>query len=164
MHELGWELPLIVLKGLVFVLFVISIGANLLGNVVLAKFLSRGSLGVLFGGFFHLRGQRGAQQPDHPAVFDRRGPETPHIVRLYRDTLLPQLQRIVRVGAVVYWIVVVLGSFLIFRPVLSSISAALSRQFRIGEISLSLRQRAGLCAHAVDFLLPGPDHPRIAAR
>ena len=136
MKELNWALPVIVLRMAVLG-FGISVVANLLGNVVLAKFLSRGSLSVLFSGFFLYMGSVVIKSLLSLLLSAERSKQI-HIVRLYHDELTLWLRRTIGTAAFLYWIFIALSSFMVLRPIVSALGAFLARQYKIGEMSLSV--------------------------
>ncbi len=116
---------------------VVSVVANLFGNVALAELLTRGTLDsgylglVLFAGasvlgsiLRQLLGRRSA--PPLHVVAERAGP------------LLETLARLIRYAAAAAWVLITLNEFRILRPIQNWASRVLNYPFGVGEISLTL--------------------------
>ena len=115
----------------------VSIGANLLGNVSLAEMLTAG---IIESGYFALVLYAAVTVLE--ALLRRLGarPEVRRLwlMRRHGGHLLDTLARWARVAAVIGWIAYTMTRFRIFRPVYDTARAIVTHRFEYGELSISL--------------------------
>ena len=122
---------------LAIALMCVAVVSNLIGNVSLAEVLTKGTVDsgyiflALFAGTAVLNSivrlllvRRQASRFD--AVTERAGP------------MLQALARLINVVAVIAWILAVLNSFRLLRPVLRTLHRVLTYEIGIGKVSLTL--------------------------
>jgi len=60
------------------------------------------------------------------------------VVTQHAGALLHSVSRLLRLGAVVAWVVIVLNEFRVFRPIRDAVAGILTRELKFGEISITL--------------------------
>lgn len=125
------------LMRLTVVLLVVSVVANSLGNTVLSKILSQGSLVMIYGGIIIyasaliLRGLF-ALLMQHEKVSQL------NMIKTYPEEVKAKLFQMIRWGAVIYWVFISLSAFQIYEPIFTWISELISSERKIGSVSLSI--------------------------
>jgi small-conductance mechanosensitive channel len=115
----------------------VSMGANVLGNVSLAEMLASG---IIESGYFALVLYAAVNVLDAllRGLGARREVRRLWVMRQHDGRLLESLARWTRVAAVVGWIAYTMSRFRIFRPVYDVVRAVVTHRFEYGELSLSL--------------------------
>ncbi|MFC6188347.1 mechanosensitive ion channel domain-containing protein [Pseudoxanthomonas mexicana] len=138
-HGLGWA---------AVVVLMVSIGANLLGNVSLAEMLVSATIE---SGYFAL--VLYAAVTVFEALLRRLGARKEvrrlWLMRRHGGTLLESFARWARVAAVVGWIAYTMTRFRIFRPVYDTAKAVVTHRFEYGELSISLGHVLVFCIGVV---------------
>jgi small-conductance mechanosensitive channel len=122
---------------LAIVALLVSATANVFGNVTLAEMLTAaivdsGYVGlVLYAGVTVLGSVL-------RLLLARRVLSRFRVVTQHAGPLLQSFTRLLRLGAVVAWVAIVLNEFRIYRPIRDAISSVLTYQLKFGEISLTL--------------------------
>jgi small-conductance mechanosensitive channel len=127
---------------------VVSIGANVVGNVSLAEMLASG---IIESGYFALVLYAAV------TVFEallrrlgaRRGVRKLWLMRRHGGTLLQSLARWARVAAIVGWVAYTMSRFRVFRPVYDTAKAIVTHRFEYGELSISLGHVLVFCIGVV---------------
>lgn len=138
-HALAWA-------GVVVLL--VSIGANVVGNVSLAEMLASG---IIESGYFALVLYAAV------TVFEallrrlgaRPGVRRLWLMRRHGGTLLQSLARWARVAAVIGWCAYTMSRFRVFRPVYDTAKAIVTHRFEYGELSVSLGHVLVFCIGVV---------------
>ena len=111
--------------------------ANVLGNVSLAEMLigsilDSGYVGlVLYAGVTVLASVL-------RLLMARRALSRFSVVTRHAGPLLQSFTRLLRLGALLAWLVVALNEFRVYRPIRDAVAGVLTHQFKFGEISLTL--------------------------
>jgi len=138
-HGLAWAAVVVLL---------VSVGANVLGNVSLAEMLASG---IIESGYFAL--VLYAAVTVFEALLRRLGARREvrrlWLMRRHGGTLLESLARWARVAAVVGWIGYTMSRFRIFRPVYDTAKAIITHRFEYGELSVSLGHVLVFCIGVV---------------
>lgn len=138
-HGLGWA---------AVVVLMVSIGANVLGNVSLAEMLVSATIE---SGYFAL--VLYAAVTVFEALLRRLGARKEvrrlWLMRRHGGTLLESFARWARVAAVVGWIAYTMTRFRIFRPVYDTAKAVVTHRFEYGELSISLGHVLVFCIGVV---------------
>jgi len=115
----------------------VSAVANLVGNVSLAEMLTSG---ILESGYVGLVLYAGVTVLSSVIrlLLARRLVARFSIVTQHAGPLLHSVTRLLRLGAVLAWIIVVLNAFRIFRPIKDAVLAVLTHPLKFGQISLTL--------------------------
>lgn len=116
---------------------IVSVGANVVGNVSLAEMLASG---IIESGYFALVLYAAV------TVFEallrrlgaRRGVRRLWLMRRHGGTLLESVARWARIAAVIGWVAYTMSRFRIFRPVYDTAKAIVTHRFEYGELSISL--------------------------
>lgn len=127
---------------------VVSIGANVVGNVSLAEMLASG---IIESGYFALVLYAAV------TVFEallrrlgaRRGVRKLWLMRRHGGTLLQSLARWARVAAIIGWVAYTMSRFRVFRPVYDTAKAIVTHRFEYGELSISLGHVLVFCIGVV---------------
>ncbi|CAN7514380.1 mechanosensitive ion channel [Pseudoxanthomonas sp. LjRoot143] len=127
---------------------VVSVGANVVGNVSLAEMLASG---IIESGYFALVLYAAV------TVFEallrrlgaRRGVRRLWLMRRHGGTLLETLARWARVAAVIGWFAYTMSRFRVFRPVYDTAKAIVTHRFEYGELSVSLGHVLVFCIGVV---------------
>ncbi|MEJ2791404.1 MULTISPECIES: mechanosensitive ion channel domain-containing protein [unclassified Pseudoxanthomonas] len=130
------------------VVLVVSIGANVLGNVSLAEMLASG---IIESGYFALVLYAAV------TVFEtllrrlgtRREVRRLWLMRRHGGNVLESLARWARVAAVIGWIIYTMNRFRIFRPVYDLTKTIVTHRFEYGELSISLGHILVFCIGVV---------------
>jgi small-conductance mechanosensitive channel len=111
--------------------------ANVIGNVSLAEMLT---VAILDSGYVGLVLYAGVTVLASVLrlLLARRALARFNIVTQHAGPLLHGFTRLLRVAALVAWIIVILSEFRIFRPISAAVSSVLTHELRFGEISISL--------------------------
>lgn len=117
------------------VLLVISAVSNVLGNVSLAEMLTAG---VIDSGYLALMLYAGINVIIALLHWLLTLPNLAHTVRKYSQPLLGLLIRLLALAGIVGWLIYMMQSFRVLRPVYTLLQSVLSRQFSFGDISISL--------------------------
>jgi len=116
---------------------IVAAVANVLGNVSLAEMLigsilDSGYVGlVLYAGVTVLASVL-------RLLMARRALSRFSVVTRHAGPLLQSFTRLLRLGALLAWLVVVLNEFRVYRPIRDAVAGVLTHQFKFGEISLTL--------------------------
>jgi small-conductance mechanosensitive channel len=115
----------------------VSAMANLLGNVSLAEMLT---VGIVDSGYVGLVLYAGVTVLASVIrlLLARRAISRFTIVTQHAGPLLHSFTRLLRLGALLAWVVVVMNEFRVFRPFREAATALLTHELRLGEISLTL--------------------------
>jgi small-conductance mechanosensitive channel len=115
----------------------VSAVANLVGNVSLAEMLTSG---ILESGYVGLVLYAGVTVLSSVIrlLLARRVVARFSVVSQHAGPLLHSFTRLLRLVAVLAWVIVVLNAFRIFRPIRDAVLAVLTHPLRFGEISLTL--------------------------
>lgn len=140
-----------VVHGLAWVavaLLLVSIVANMLGNVSLAEMLTAG---IIESGYFALVLYAAVTVLE--ALLRRLGarPEVRRLwlMRRHAGNLLDTLARWARLAAVIGWSVYTMTRFRVFRPVYEVTKAIITHRFEYGELSISLGHVLVFCIGVV---------------
>jgi len=119
------------------VALLVSAAANVFGNVTLAEMLTAG---ILDSGYVGLVLYAGVTVLSSVLrlLLARRVLSRFRVVTQHAGPLLHSLTRLLRLGAVVAWVVILLNEFRIYRPIRDAITGVLTYQLKFGEISLTL--------------------------
>ena len=126
----------------------VSIGANVVGNVSLAEMLASG---IIESGYFALVLYAAV------TVFEallrrlgaRRGVRRLWLMRRHGGTLLETFARWARIAAVIGWLAYTMSRFRIFRPVYDTAKTIVTHRFEYGELSVSLGHVLVFCIGVV---------------
>jgi small-conductance mechanosensitive channel len=115
----------------------LSLFANLVGNVSLATMLTNATLE---SGYLGLALYAGASVLAVIAklLFSRRESTRFNIVRQHTGPLLDSFGRLIKTAALLAWIVVTLNEFRVFRPIKDWLTGVLTHPIEVGEISITL--------------------------
>jgi small-conductance mechanosensitive channel len=116
---------------------VVSVVSNVIGNVSLAAMLTKG---LLDAGYIGLVLYAGATVLVSALrlLFARRVLARFDVVTKHSGPLLQASGKLIRLGALAVWLLVVLDGFHILRPLKDGLLAVLTYSLRFGELSLSL--------------------------
>ena len=128
MRALGW---------LAVTALLLSMVANVVGNVSLATMLTNATLE---SGYLGLALYAGAAvlAAITKLLFSRRESTRFNIVRQHTGPLLDSFGRLIKLVALLAWIITVLNEFRVFRPIKDALTAVLTHPIEIGEISITL--------------------------
>jgi small-conductance mechanosensitive channel len=115
----------------------VSAVANLVGNVSLAEMLTGAILDAGYVGLVLYAGVTVITSVIR-LLLARRALSRFSIVTQHAGPLLDSLTRLLRLGAVVGWVVVVLNEFRVYRPIRDALADALTHEFSFGKLSLTL--------------------------
>ena len=115
----------------------VSAASNLVGNVSLAEMLTGGILDAGYVGLVLYAGVTVLASVIR-LLLARRALSRFSIVTQHAGPLLDSLTRLLQLGALVGWLVVVLNEFRIYRPVRDALAGALTHQFSFGKLSITL--------------------------
>ena len=115
----------------------VSAVANLVGNVSLAEMLTSG---ILESGYVGLVLYAGVTVLSSVIrlLLARRVISRFSIVTQHAGPLLHSVTRLLRLGAALAWVIVVLNSFRIYRPIKDAVLTVLTHPLKFGQISLTL--------------------------
>ncbi len=115
----------------------VSVLSNLMGNVSLAKMLTTGLLNAGYVGLVLYAGVTVLASVLR-LLFARRVFSRFRVMTQHAGALLDSFTRLLKLGAVLAWVVVVLNQFRLYRPLRDVATAVLTHQFRFGQISVTL--------------------------
>ena len=115
----------------------VSAAANLVGNVSLAEMLTSAILDAGYVGLVLYAGVTVFASVIR-LLLARRALSRFSIVTQHAGPLLDSLTRLLRLGAVVGWVVIALNEFRIYRPIRDALADALTHEFSFGKLSLTL--------------------------
>ncbi len=127
-RALGW---------LAVMALLLSMVANLVGNVSLATMLTNATLESAYLGLALYAGAA-VLVAITKLLFSRREATRFNIVRQHTGPLLDSFGRLIKLGALVLWVIVVLNEFRAYRPIKDSLTAVLTYPIELGEISITL--------------------------
>ena len=115
----------------------VSAVANLIGNVSLAEMLTSG---ILESGYVGLVLYAGVTVLSSVIrlLLARRVISRFSIVTQHAGPLLHSVTRLLRLGAALAWVIVVLNAFRIYRPIKDAVLTVLTHPLKFGQISLTL--------------------------
>ena len=115
----------------------VSLIANLIGNVSLATTLTNGTLD---SGYIGLALYAGATvlAAIVKLLFGRRDVSSLHIVRQRTGPLLGSFSKLIKAAALALWVLVTLNEFRVLRPLVDGLRRVLGYPLEIGEITLTL--------------------------
>jgi potassium efflux system protein len=134
--HVNWRFTFSVLR-VAGIVLVISLTSNLIGNTILAKILSQGSLTMLFVGIIIyaaalvLRGLLSL-------LMRQTTISKLNMIQNYEDEVKKYMFRIIRVAAVTYWLYMTMQQFMIFEPLYQLVFDFLSKERKVGTIMISL--------------------------
>lgn len=126
----------------------VSIGANVVGNVSLAEMLASG---IIESGYFAL--VLYAAVTVFEALLRRLGARSAvrrlWLMRRHGGTLLESVARWARIAAVIGWVAYTMSRFRIFRPVYDTAKTIVTHRFEYGELAISLGHVLVFCIGVV---------------
>jgi small-conductance mechanosensitive channel len=122
---------------LAVVALAVSAVANLLGNVTLAEMLTTGLLDAGYVGLVLYAGVTVLVSVLR-LLLARRVFQRFRVVTQHSGPLLDSFTRLLKLAAVLAWVLVTLNQFRLLRPLKDAATAVLTYQLRFGEISISL--------------------------
>lgn len=115
----------------------ISIIANSVGNTILSRILSDGSMAMIYGGIIIYSSALVFKglfalliQNEHVAKLN--------MIKNYPDEVKHHLFRGVRILAVLYWLYLTLTGYLIYEPLYESIDQFLTREWGFGDVTITV--------------------------
>lgn len=126
-----------VVGALAVMALLVSVGANLLGNVTLAEMLTGGILSSGYVGLVLYAGVTVLSSVIR-LLLARRALSRFSIVTQHAGPLLQGFTRLLGFAALAAWVIVLLNEFRIYRPIRDAVVAVLTYELRFGEISLTL--------------------------
>jgi small-conductance mechanosensitive channel len=118
-------------------MLLVSAVANAVGNVSLAEMLTVGILDTGYVGLVLYAGVTVLASVLR-LLLARRAITRFRVVTQHAGPLLHSFTRLLRFGALVAWVVVVLNEFRVYRPIRDVVSSGLTYDLRFGKISLTL--------------------------
>jgi small-conductance mechanosensitive channel len=118
-------------------LLCVSLVANLIGNVSLAEVLTEGTLDSGYIGLALYAGAAVLNSIVRLSLVRRQGSRFEAMTQR-AGPLLQAVARLINVAAVIAWILAILSSFRMLRPVLRAVRAVLTYPLEIGKISVTL--------------------------
>ena len=115
----------------------VSAIANVFGNVSLADMLTDASLFSVYAGLLLYAGAHVLTSLMH-LILARSAVSHLHIVVHHGATILRGLTRLLQLATFAVWVFVVLNQFRIYRPIQQAVSATLTHNFSLGQISVTL--------------------------
>jgi small-conductance mechanosensitive channel len=115
----------------------ISVVANLVGAVSLAEVLTEGTIDSGYIGLALFAGAGVLNAIVHLTLARRQGSRFDAVTQR-AGPLLQAIARLINVAAVVVWILAILGSFRMLRPVLRALHAVLTYPLTLGKVSVTL--------------------------
>jgi small-conductance mechanosensitive channel len=115
----------------------VSAVANVAGNVSLAEMLTVAILDIGYVGLVLYAGVTVLASVLR-LLLARRVLARFNIVTQHAGPLLQGFTRLLRLAALVAWVIVILNEFRIFRPISAMVTSVLTHELRFGEISISL--------------------------
>ena len=134
--NVNWSFAFMIMR-LTVILLVVSVVANSLGNTVLSKILSQGSLAMIYGGTIIyssaliLRGL-------FALVMQQEKVSQLNMIKNYPDEIKGRLFQMIRWGAVIYWLFISLSAYQIYEPIFTWITELISNERQIGSVTLSI--------------------------
>lgn len=126
----------------------VSIGANVVGNVSLAEMLASG---IIESGYFAL--VLYAAVTVFETLLRRLGARSTvrrlWLMRRHGGTLLESVARWARIAAMVGWVAYTMNRFRVFRPVYDATKAIVTHRFEYGELAISLGHVLVFCIGVV---------------
>jgi len=115
----------------------VSAVANLVGNVSLAEMLTGGILDAGYVGLVLYAGVTVFASVIR-LLLARRALSRFSIVTQHSGPLLDSFTRLLRLSALVAWVVIVLNEFRIYRPIRDEVAGVLTHEFGFGKLSVTL--------------------------
>ena len=125
------------LGSIAILLLFVSMVANLIGNVSLAEVLTKGTVDSGYIGLALFAGTAVLNSIVRLLLVRRRDSRF-DAVKQSAGPMLQALSKIINVVAIIVWILALLNSFRLLRPVLRTLQALLTYDVGIGKISVSL--------------------------
>jgi small-conductance mechanosensitive channel len=123
--------------GLAILALLVSVIANVFGNVTLAEMLTAAILDSGYVGLVLYAGVTVLASVLR-LLLARRVFSRFRIVTQHAGPMLRSLTRLLRLAAIVAWIALVLNEFRIYRPIRDAVVKVLTYELKVGEISLTL--------------------------
>jgi potassium efflux system protein len=152
-------------------LFVVSLVANALGFVPLARILGESTLNAAYAALLLYAGVRVTNAAMSVVLRSRRA-QALYLVRNHRDVLIDRLTRAAQLAAWAGWLWVIAGWFAVRAPLLAAASSLLSWKLELGTIAISLGDFvafgvtigvATLISRVLRFVLESDVFPRVHA-
>lgn len=131
-----WEFGLFIIK-LSFIGFVISVFSNLIGNVVLTRFLTSGGVNLIFWGVVMYVVDRVLESLIALIMQTKMAGHTA-LVREYPDDLKKHSIRLIRIITFLSWLSISAKELLIYNPVIDWTSDFLTQSLSLGTLNISL--------------------------
>ncbi len=119
------------------ILLSISFIANVLGNTILAKVLSEGTSGMIYGGVI-IYTTAVVLKSLLALLFQQDGISKLNMVVNYSDEIKIRINRYVNIIAIVYWLYITLVGFAIYDPIYNWIEDLIVHEWEVGSVTISI--------------------------
>jgi potassium-dependent mechanosensitive channel len=115
----------------------ISFFANTFGNTVLARVLTEGSLTLIFGGVIIFAAALTIRSV-FSLLMQNDTVGKLNMIQNYSEDVKRHIFKIIKWGAVFYWLYLTLSSFLVFDPLYNWLEELFTRERQVGSVTLSI--------------------------
>lgn len=134
--KLNWPFSFFIMKVAIFFL-AIALLCNIIGNVILARILTDGSLIMVFGGVI-IYASALTIRSLFALLIQHDTIARLNMIQNYADDVKRNIFKIIRFVAVFYWIYLTFSGYSIFEPVYDWLAAGLAREWQVGSVSLTI--------------------------
>ena len=131
-----WGFTFTVMR-LCVLLLVVSVISNSVGNTVLSKLLSEGSLPMLYGGII-IYSSALILKGLFALLIQHESLSKLNMIQNYADEVKKQIFRVIRFLAVVYWVYITFRGFEIYEPIYNGVGDFLTQEWIVGSVSFSI--------------------------
>ncbi len=124
------------------VLLSISVISNILGNTVLTEILVNGVFTIIFGGLIIFSTRRVAKGLFYLLLQQKKIAKMNIIVN-HEEVVKEKFLKILNITAVSSWVINILDSFMVLRPLFNWLSRILSRAWQLGSLELTIGSLLG---------------------
>ncbi len=136
LQKIKWDFGVTILR-VIFALLVISLLANIIGIVIFARFITSACLSTIIAAIILYTSVRVLISLFSMFLKSDKVAQT-NLVKTYFENIDRQTKRLIKAGAIIYWIYLVLNMFRIYDPIYGWLSDFLGHEWNIGSLAISL--------------------------
>ncbi len=134
--KMQWGFAFFIMQIGTFILILSGI-ANIAGNTIFSKVLSRGSLTLIYGGII-VYCSTIVLKSLVALIVQHNSVSKLNMIKNYPNEVKGQLFKIIHWSATLFWLYITLSGYIIYEPIIDWIGATLSKEWELGSVALSI--------------------------
>jgi small-conductance mechanosensitive channel len=120
-----------------WIFHIVGLISNILGFMVMSKILSHGALVVLFAGIMIYVSAQVLKSLFNLFMYSDES-RFSRVIENYPDAIKHGVHRWINIGAVAFFLYVILDEFLLYRPIVDALKSFTMREWKIGEVQIGV--------------------------